>query len=70
MNNDFGTSNTQGSERDGSNNTVTTDEVDELKVSVKSKVENNKTNSEKLYKVLITLVEKYPSILNDVDELL
>ena len=70
MNNDFGTSNTQGSERDGSNNVVTTDEVDELKVSVKSKVENNKTNSDTLYKVLITLVEKYPSILNDVDELL
>lgn len=70
VNNDLGTGNTQGSERDGSNNVLATDEVDELKVSVKSKVEKNKTNSEKLYKVLITLVDKHPSILNDINELL
>lgn len=69
-NNDLSTGNTTGSKQEGLSSAVSTDKVDELKVSVKSKVENNKTNSEKLYEVLITLVEKHHSILKDIDELL
>lgn len=70
VSNDLSEDNQQGNEHYGSNNTVSSDDVDELKVSVKSKVENNKMNSEKLYRVLVALVEKYPSILQDIDELL
>ncbi|MBD5550155.1 MAG: hypothetical protein HDQ96_03115 [Lachnospiraceae bacterium] len=70
VNNDLSAGNKQSSGQDSSNNAVLADKVDELKVSVKLKVENNKTNSEKLYKVLVTLIEKYPSILKDIDELL
>ena len=70
MNNGSSEGNAKGNEQDGSNIAVSTDETDELKVSVKSKVDSNKMNSEKLYRVLVTLIEKYPSILKDVDELL
>ena len=70
VNDDLSTGNAKAREQDGLNNAVSTDEVDKLKVSVKSKVENNKTNSEKLYKVLVTLIEKYPGVLKDIDELL
>ena len=62
--------NQQGNEHDGSNNNVSLDNADELKESVKSKIENNKTNSEKLYKVLVALVDRCPSILKDINELL
>ena len=66
----LGTDNQQDNVCDVSNNNVLTDDADELKESVKSKVESNKMNSEKLYKVLVALVDRYPSILRDIDELL
>lgn len=42
----------------------------EWKADVKMKVENNKTNSEKLYNILMILIERYPDILGDIDSLL
>lgn len=69
-NNDLGVDNQQGNEDTGSNNNFSTNNTVELKENVKTKVDNNKMNSEKLYKVLIALIDKYPSILGDIDNLL
>ena len=41
-----------------------------LRSKVKEKIEQYKTDSEKMYSVLITLVERYPDILKDVNDLL
>lgn len=57
-------------ENNGSNNDFSTNDTVELIENVKTKVENNKMNSEKLYKVLMELIDKYPSILRDIDNLL
>lgn len=46
------------------------DGVVELRSKVKEKIEQYKTDSEKMYSVLITLVERYPDILKDVNDLL
>lgn len=43
--------------------------TDELKAKVKTKIEKNKLNSEKLYSVLMALTDKYSNILKDIDEL-
>ena len=45
-------------------------DVIELREKVKSKIGQNKTDSEKLYWVLISLVNKYNNILGDIDSLL
>lgn len=62
--------NQQGGEDNSYNNISSTNETVKLKENVKSKLENNKMKSEKLYKILITLIDKYPSVLKEIDDLL
>ena len=46
------------------------EKTQEVRAKVKEKVEANKDNVEKLYQILMLLVERYGNVLKDIDELL
>lgn len=57
----------QEEERSGS---ISDSHVNELRARVKNKLEENQSESEKLYNLLVVLADKYADILQDIDELL
>lgn len=63
-----GSNSTEGGTESGS--TESNDAIRELREKVQAKIAGNRTNSEKLYQVLIALTEKYPSILKEIQELM
>lgn len=70
------TESSQSSDYSGGTDTVSpnvnppSEAFNELRESVKAKIYQNKTESEKLAEILISLVERYPNILEEINKLL
>lgn len=66
----FGTEDIQGDKESDPEEDLSKNVVIKLKADVKIKIEDNRTNSAVLYNILMSLIEKYPSILGDINNLL
>lgn len=67
---DWGDSSTSNRKENSGGGEKNNSSSEEIKIRVKDKIEANKDNTDKLYKLIVLLSNKYGNILNDIDEFL